>query len=188
MDPVSVLTGPEIVARMAAGSITISPTPAAAQIGSNSVDVHLGETLQTYNLTYAGPARIAVYGLDVRRLPPLEDAPRTGGAWLLVPGRVYLGVTIERVAAHGVTWMLGLRSSAGRLGLASLAGIGDDGFEGRITVELTVAQPLYLRPGMRLFQITFYDLIGERRPYAGRYQGATGVMPSLLGDDEGGAP
>ena len=59
------------------------------------------------------------------------------------------------------------------------AGRGDDGWPGPgrepapFTLEITVVHPTILRPGMRLAQLTFMRVEGDRRPYAGRYGEAT---------------
>lgn len=183
----SVLTGPEIETRVADGRIIIDPYD-PRWVGPNSLDLHLTE-LKYYDgfpPEWVEPIhrrRRAL--LDPEALRPLLPVRLTeDGRWALYPGTVYLGVTRERIGSYGTTWMLGLRSSAGRLGLCSLAGIGDDGFEGRPTVELTVAQPLLLRPGIRLFQVTFFELIGERRPHVGRYQKANDIQASKLMEGE----
>jgi len=177
----SVLTGPEIERRISIGDISVDPYD-PQWVGSNSLDLHLGEELMVYRREVGERLGIP---LDPENLPPLEPIPLFGhfdNRWILIPGRLYLGATKERVACQGLTWSLGLRSSAGRLGIDSLAGIGDDGFDGNITVELTVAEPLLLRPGARLFQLTFSTLVGERRPYAGRYQHSTGIIPSRMAE------
>ena len=171
----SVLSGPQIRFEIERGRITIDPTPEF--IGPNSVDLHLGGELKVY-----GPSMQGI--LNPAHPPPLQEhLPFTNGTqphWVLYPGKLYFGVTRERVACQGCTFHLDLRSSAGRLGLISHAGIGDDGWDGHLTVELSVVEPLLVWEGMRLFQLTFWDVVGERDPYKGRYQGATGIEPSKI--------
>jgi dCTP deaminase len=113
--------------------------------------------------------------------------PKTG--LILHPGALYLGSTVERTITKGcVPWMDG-RSSLGRLGVQihATAGRGDDGFgdpDGCTwTLEITVTHPVFVRPKLRVGQITFFDLIGERQPYRGRYSRQQGPAASRLFED-----
>lgn len=152
-------------------------------VGPNSLDVHLGPTLLAYAVD---PAAC----IDPLNPPPTYPVPLdVPGGWLLHPGRLYLGATQERVELHGlVAWVDG-RSSMGRLGVQChmTAGLIDDGFSGAITLEITVVHPTILRPGMRLAQLTFARVEGERQPYRGRYQSAAGPEASKYHRDGGGA-
>lgn len=149
-------------------------------VGPNSLDVHLGSTLLAYALD---PAE----DIDPLAPPPTYPVPRDVGGWRLRPGVLYLGATEERVELHGlVAWVDG-RSSVGRLGVQChmTAGLIDDGFAGAITLEITVVHPTILRPGMRLAQLTFARVEGERQPYRGRYQNAGGPEASKYPQDGG---
>jgi dCTP deaminase len=83
-----------------------------------------------------------------------------------------------------VPWLDG-RSSVGRLGISvhSTAGRGDDGFFGRWTLEVSVVHPVRVYPGMKVGQVTFFDLRGERRPYRGKYQNQDAAVASKLWED-----
>jgi dCTP deaminase len=203
---VSILTGPEIErvvtrtrADKAAGKrpgclpwIDVTPFD-PAMCGPNSYDVRLGDTLLTYDLTHS-PA------IDPNKPPPTKAKPLCDvrwcgcyGGWLLSPRRLYLGATAERIACHGVVPWIDGRSSVGRLGVSVhvTAGRGDDGWPGPgrepapFTLEITVVHPTILRPGMRLAQLTFMRVEGERRPYAGRYGEATAAPVASRFHQEG---
>lgn len=194
-DPGGVLTGPEISRQVGLGNIVIEPFDESL-VGPNSVDLHLGPELLVYgssesmNSTPADTLYANVrWGrsiddpLDPERLQPLLPVvPRSDGRWLLVPGRLYIGSTLERTETHGFLPVIDGRSSLGRLGVFAhvTAGRGDDGFCGRWTVEICVVEPVLLRPGGRYFQTTFHTLRGRRRPYAGRYQGDLGPVGSRI--------
>ena len=105
------------------------------------------------------------------------------GRWLLEAGRGYLGMTRERIAIpedcvgllHGI-------SSLGRFWLLihCTAGLIDGGFTGRLTLEIVpLAHSIYLRPGMRIGQITVHKLTAAAElPYDGRYQRDMDATPS----------
>jgi len=101
---------------------------------------------------------------------------------ILYPGVLYLGSTVERTITQGLVPCIEGRSSLGRLGLGShvTAGFGDDGFDGHWTLELTVVHPLRIYAGMKICQIAYTELTGERSPYKGKYQGQRGPRPSGL--------
>lgn len=191
----SVLTGPEIAYRVwrtreyKSRGFTADRAPALPWIdvepwrpdmcGPNSLDVHLGDTLIRYPL--ADTARGAF--LDPLKPPAEMVTVKTHdeGGWVLWPGTLYLGATAERVECHGVVPWIDGRSSVGRLGVSVhvTAGRGDDGWPGPgrepapFTLEITVVHPTILRPGMRLAQLTFMTVTGDRAPYRGRYGEAT---------------
>lgn len=174
-----ILTGTQIKNEMESGRIVIRPGD-DLNIGPNSVDVRLGEKLYVYNLCdypYLGR-----YILDSKNVPPLQELPKYNEGWLLKPGELYLGSTLEYTETHGFVPYLDGRSSLGRLGVFAhvTAGRGDDGFCGHWTVEIVVARPVVIYPRERYFQITYHEIRGERTPYAGRYQGDTSAAGSKI--------
>ncbi len=179
----SILSGPEIRRRVEADDgIRITPFN-PKNCGANSYDVHLGHRLLSYVTNPGQP-------IDPDRPPPVAEVPLgEGGRWLLTPGRVYLGCTMEYTETRGLVPVLYGRSSVGRLGLFihCTAGFGDDGFCGNWTLELVATQPVMVRPGMRIGQLIYHTLEGQQRPYQGRYQGDTGPVASRFHLPEGGA-
>lgn len=201
----SVLSGPEIVriiertrAELARG-IAVIRTPPEPEIdivpfrpdnvGPNSVDVRLSETLLVYRVArprslwdrirWAFGWRPCLDALSKNATERIEIPP---DGYVLRPGVLYLGSTIEKTTcANCVPWLDG-RSSVGRLGIQihMTAGRGDDGF-GELetqgcswTLEITCVHPVRIYPGMRIGQLTFLKLIGQRKPYRGRYSHQSG--------------
>lgn len=157
-----------------AGLIKVEPEP--KKIGPNSIDIHLGDTLQMYAPAEYEPPRMKPnvlnnrvrvrdpvsgathYAIDPKNPPPLRDVPKLDdGRWLLVPGQFYIGVTRERTYTRGVVPHLDGRSTCGRLSIEAhkTAGVGDNGFNGRWTLEIEATEPVLVAPGDRLFQIYF---------------------------------
>ena len=109
--------------------------------------------------------------------------------FILHPGEFVLGSTLERVRlGTDIVARLEGKSSLGRLGLLihSTAGFVDPGFDGYLTLELSnVANlPIAIHPGMRIGQISFYQMTTEaQHPYGSgeagsKYQGQRGPTPS----------
>jgi dCTP deaminase len=188
----AVLTGHEIERFMKESRkkkrIVIEPWP--AHIGPNSVDLHLGTEMLVYSqpkLQIVSPMSGGVIPvLDPNDLPDLLPMPVTeSGEWILEPGYLYLGHTAEYTETRGLVPYLDGRSSTGRLGVAGhvTAGRGDDEFMGQWTTEMFVIGPwaVALKPGMRLFQVTYHTIKGKRKKYNGRYQHSRGTIPSRYG-------
>jgi deoxycytidine triphosphate deaminase len=167
----SLLSGPEIEARIKAGEITIDPFDPDA-VGPNSVDLTLADVLRVYD------PRGAV--LDAKADNPTRLVPIPAGGIILTPGTLYLGATVERTACPGLVPCVETRSSYARLGLSAhlSAGFGDHGADLRWTLEITVVHPLRVYAGAKLVQVFFQELVGARRPYAGRYQHSAGPVAS----------
>lgn len=169
-----ILTGPEIRRQIDLGHIVIEPEPSV--IGPNSVDMTLGDKL----LVYAQRSS----GLDVRHPNPTQELQISEEGFVLQPGTLYLGSTMEMTYTPRHVPYVDGRSSTGRLGISvhATAGRGDVGFRGRWTLEITVVHPVRVYAGMRIAQITFHEVTGELQEYAGRYQGATDVEASKMSE------
>lgn len=175
------LTGPEIVRQMAQGRITIYPL-IPDRINPNSVDLTLDDRLLTYVVgDYETPC------LDLRTQPETKELRIPSGGWVLWPGKLYLGSTIEVVGSNHYVPSVEGKSSLGRFGMAChvTAGFVDVGWEGTLTLELTVVHPLRIYAGMRICQVCFHPVDGEIRLYRGKYQGDRGPVPSRSYKDFG---
>lgn len=169
------LTGNEIKLQVASGRIAIEPFDERC-IGPNSYDVHLSDTLLVYTEAVLDPKQDNRY--REIKIPP--------EGLVLLPGRVYLGSTVECTASPCHIPMYEGRSSLGRLGLEShkTAGFGDIGFNGTWTLEVSVVQPTRIYPGMRIGQLYWHNPDGEvLARYAGKYQGQRDATPSRLFQD-----
>lgn len=129
-------------------------------LGSNSYDLHLGNTLLIYDTNL----------LDAKKSNPtkLLHIDEKDGI-LLSPGELYLGVTQEIVYQDDkyVPAVEG-KSSIGRLGIFVhiTAGFGDVGFHGRWTLEIVVVKPIIIYAGMPICQIFWVAADGKcEKPY-----------------------
>lgn len=184
-----ILSRSSILDAIKAGDFEITPFD-EKHVGPNSIDLHLSdEPLKLYG---ASPLRSTFHELDAgdsapldpHNLPPLvpyfpHEDPK-GPYYLLMPGRLYLASTREHTRSRCFVPYVDGRSSTGRLGLAVhvTAGRGDVGFRGNWTLELFVVQPLIVRPGMRLAQLTLHTVAGDLTPYDGRYQDSVDAVGS----------
>lgn len=192
----SILTGPEIrriVERTKAAKRDGQPPPLPsieitpfdeANCGPNSYDVRLADTLLVYDTTHCD-------FLDMREPRRTKAFAIPDDGILLHPGTLYLASTVERTATAGLVPYLEGRSSVGRLGIFihATAGRGDDGFgmdrpDGcPWTLELSVVQPVRIYAGVRIGQLTYYTLEGERKPYRGKYAQDAGPAASRMHED-----
>ena len=107
------------------------------------------------------------------------EIPETG--YVLRPGVLYIGRTVERTATEKYIPMLNGRSSGGRLGISIhvCAGFGDIGFDGTWTLEITVVEPVIIYPNVEIAQVSYFTPCGSTdRKYRGRYYGQTDATAS----------
>lgn len=141
-----------------------------SRVQPSSYDVLLGNTFQQFRSEDLAMERL---------FDPLTEEPDMAtvvvpedGTITVWPGRFYLGATLERVwLGPNIAASLEGKSSLGRLGLSvhSTAGFIDPGFNGHITLEISLVsgtRPLILTPGMRIGQLTFHELLNPcKEPY-----------------------
>ncbi|MFD8778847.1 dCTP deaminase [Streptomyces sp. NPDC059916] len=169
-----ILTGPEIAQAAHDGRLTITPF-AADQVNPNSYNVRLGPTLLTYTTDV----------IDAHRPNPTTAVEIGDQGYVLQPGELYLGHTLEDVGSDTFVPLLFGRSSVGRLGLfvEITAPIGDIGFHGQWTLMLSPIRPLKVYAGMKIGQIMFFVSTGDIDPYRGKYQAAAGPQSSRYWQD-----
>ncbi len=148
-----ILTDTRILDEMEKGNIVIDPFDRKF-LGSNSYDVHLADSLAVYKDDV----------LDARehnRVTHFKITDHHG--FLLLPGRLYLGVTREYTETHNFVPFLEGKSSIGRLGvdIHSTAGKGDIGYCNTWTLEISVKQPVKIYAGMPIGQLIYFEVSGE---------------------------
>lgn len=168
-----ILTGPEIEREVAAGRISIDPFR-PEMVGPNSVDLHLGRNFAMIDGTHGNDVTsTGVWYIDSAQ--PFARTLRTiqPSGFILFPGKLYLASTEEVVGSEHYVPLIEGRSSIGRLGVGvhMTAGVGDLGFKGTFTLEITTVVPVKLYPGQRICQVLFFEPKGDIRLYQGRYQG-----------------
>lgn len=98
------------------------------------------------------------------------EIPEEG--YVLQPGILYIGRTVERTASDFYIPMINGRSSGGRLGISIhiCAGFGDVGFDGTWTLEISCVEPVKIYPNVEIAQVCYFKPVGKcGRLYRGRY-------------------
>jgi dCTP deaminase len=147
-----ILTDRQILAEIRRGTIVISPFNRRF-LGSNSYDVHLGVWLAMYTDEI----------LDAKKHNSVRRFRIPDDGIILVPSKLYLGVTKEYTETHRHVPFLEGKSSIGRLGIDihATAGKGDIGFCNTWTLEISVRQPVRIYAGMPIGQLIYFEVTGE---------------------------
>jgi dCTP deaminase len=164
-----ILTGLQIEKDVANGKIIIEPFFADA-LNPNSYNFHLGPHLLLYKNEI----------IDTQKEQPMYETAIPEDGYILQPGELYLGHTQEVMGSDYYAPFIFGRSSIGRLGLfvQITAPLGDIGFKGCWTLQLTPVRPTKVYVGMRIGQIFFIAPQGDISLYDGKYQSATGPRKS----------
>jgi len=147
-----ILTDTKILAEIEKGTIVISPFD-RLNLGTNSYDVHLGKHLAVY--------RSEILDAKIHNEVDRMEIPDEG--LILLPHRLYLGVTQEYTETHRHVPFLEGKSSIGRLGIDihATAGKGDIGFCNTWTLEISVKQPVRVYHGIPIGQLIYFEVSGE---------------------------
>ena len=147
-----ILSDKHILQEIEKGTIVIEPFKSEC-LGTNSYDVHLGKHLATYI------DRV----LDAKAHNKIQhfEIPKDG--FVLQPGTLYLGVTLEYTETHAHVPFLEGKSSTGRLGIDihATAGKGDVVFCNTWTLEISCAQPVRIYAGMPIGQLIYFAVDGK---------------------------
>lgn len=164
-----ILTGPEIKKEIESKRIVIEPYEERF-LNPNSYNLRL----------YSELLEIKEGILDMKKPTEYKKVVLTDEGFVLQPGKLYLGRTLEYTESHSYLPMLEGRSSIGRLGIFihATAGFGDVGFCGYWTLEISVVQPVRIYPDIPICQIFYNDVKGELMPYKGKYQRNEGIQVS----------
>lgn len=175
-------------------------------IGSNSIDVTLNNTIKTYL-----PCKIkkikhnnSVFKqivIDKKKLKKdfflrmdqknkvyEYKIPKKG--LILTPGILFLGATNEKAGSDNFIPMYEGRSSTARLGFQShlSAGFGDIGFKSNWTLEIIVVHPLLIFKNARIGQVYFHQveqnsidkLFKAKKEYNSKYNFQTKAQESKM--------
>ncbi len=187
----------DIIAALDAGRIRLDPRPDDSRINGVSVDLRLGDRFRVFSshqtpyIDLSG-SREEV-NAAVERVMSDEIVVGEGGRFVLHPGELALGITLESITLPDdlVGWLDG-RSSLARLGLMVhvTAHRIDPGWSGNIVLEFfnSGKLPLALRPGMAIGAMSFETLSGPaERPYTKRkdakYRDQSGPVASRISQD-----
>jgi dCTP deaminase len=163
----AILTKHEILARVKAGNIGISPALDAFQVQAHAVDLRLGFTFlipKVWRMTNEGREAFTIdplrdHGPEYFDVIELEQ----GQHFDLLPQEYVLVSTFESVKIpNDLMAVLYPRSSVNRKGLSvDLTGIIDSGYEGPLTLPIrnnTRSQVIQIHPGERICQLVFEQL------------------------------
>lgn len=131
------LVDADILAARAKGEIVITPWDDES-LGTNSYDVHLSQHLKVYHMF--DPEGYRINYIDCRRPTPCRSITIPPEGFVMHPGELYLGSTVEYTESNAHVPHINGKSSVGRLGLHvhATAGTGDVGFRGHWTLEMYV--------------------------------------------------
>jgi len=152
-----ILSDKEILKAIDEGAILIEPYDRSC-LGTNSYDVHLSQHLATYQ----DPI------LDARKHNPTEHFEIGEEGFVLQPGILYLGSTLEYTETHTTVPFLEGKSSVGRLGIDihATAGKGDVGFCNHWTLEISCVHPVRVYAGMPIGQLIYFRVDGDIENYS----------------------
>lgn len=145
-------------------------------LNPNSYNLRLYNELLVYEEEY----------LDMKNNNKTKKITIPEEGFILKPGKLYLGRTLEYTETNNYVPMLEGRSSVGRLGLYIhvTAGFGDVGFKGYWTLEIHCVEPIKIYPNVEICQIYYHTIEGKWLEYnSGKYQNNKGIQPSLLYKD-----
>lgn len=147
-----ILTDKKILEEIENGKIKIEPF-STESLGTNSYDVHLGKHLATYKDDI----------LDAKKHNEINHFEIPEDGIILLPSKLYLGVTKEYTETFDYVPFLEGKSSIGRLGIDihATAGKGDVGFCNYWTLEISVKQPVRVYAGMPIGQLIYFKIDGE---------------------------
>ncbi|MCO5247953.1 MAG: dCTP deaminase [Chitinophagales bacterium] len=147
-----ILTDKSILEEIEIGNIVIEPFDIKA-LGTNSYDVHLSKHLAVYTEEI----------LDAKKSNHIErfEIPEEG--FVIQPGTLYLGSTLEYTESHAHVPFLEGKSSIGRLGIDihATAGKGDVGFCNHWTLEISCIKPVRVYAGMPVGQLIYFVVEGS---------------------------
>jgi dCTP deaminase len=146
-----ILSDTRILDYIHTGEIVITPFD-PRNMGGNSYDVHLSSHFAQY----------IDKEIDAKAHNKIHHFEIGEEGFVLQPGELYLGSTVEYTETHIHVPFLEGKSSTGRLGIDihATAGKGDVGFCGYWTLEISTSIPVRIYPGMPIGQLIYYKVEG----------------------------
>ncbi|MEU3165742.1 hypothetical protein [Streptosporangium sp. NPDC006930] len=169
-----ILTGAQILAEVEVGRIHIDDFD-AERLEPNSYGFRLAEDILTYEKKV----------IDCYELPEAVHTTMGSDGTVLEPGRLYLGSTMEAMGSpHHAATLYACRS-ASTLGIwiQYSAPLGHSGAVFPWTLEIKVAHPVRVYPGMIIGKLAFWTMQGSAINYDGRYTGSSSAVASRFSLD-----
>lgn len=143
------------------------------QLGVNSYNLCLANELLVYRNTV----------LDMAQKQLTDSILIPSNGFTLNPGELYLGTTVENTATNTFVPILEGRSSLARLGIFVhvSAGLGEVGFDGHWTLEITCIKPIVIYPGIEICQV-YFQTVSEDHDlcHSAKYQGKSKPVQSKI--------
>jgi len=158
-----IFTDQQILKSIETGGIVIEPF-SRNKLGTNSYDVHLSKNLAVYRSRE----------LDAKKHNEIDHFEIGEEGFVLQPGTLYLGATLEYTETHNSVPFLEGKSSIGRLGIDihATAGKGDVGFCNTWTLEISCVQPVRIYANMPIGQLIYFKIDGEIENYYNKKKNA----------------
>lgn len=169
------LTGEEIIKEVENGNITITPFK-KEYVNPNSYNMTLSDELLVYTDDVLDCAK--------NNNTKIIKIPKEG--LILAPGTLYIAKTNEITKTDKYASQISGRSSIGRVGLTihTCAAMGNIGYEGSWSLDITCVRPTRIFAGMQLCQIYFWPIEGKiNKKYSGKYQKKQDITPSKSYED-----
>lgn len=169
-----IVTAKRILEQINKGNIVISPFE-ESRLDVNSYSFRLGHEIIEYDNSIVDSC-----------MPSKENhivIPEDG--YMLKPERFYLGATLERMGSSTCASELYANFSTAACGIfiQTSAPLGHTGAIINWTLEIVVAQPVIVYPGMNIGKICFWENYGELVSYQGRYHDSDNVVASRIYQD-----
>lgn len=188
-----ILTGPEIIRQVALGNIEISDFD-TKRVNPNSYNLRLHNELLCYTSEQEDDQpKCSIsdlmlkcsnfFYIDMKKKNKTAMITMPESGFILMPGQLYLGRTMERTRIDGFAPQIEGRSSIARLGIDvhKTAGWGDNGFDNFWTLEITATIPVKIYPFVDFCQIIFMTLEGDQSmKYKGKYQKTNNIDGSKI--------
>lgn len=169
-----ILSGFKIEEEVKNGNITTSPFD-ENNINPNSYNYTVGDFLYVYEDEILDPKK----NMKVKKIDIHDDGI------ILYPQKLYLGYTKEIIGSDVYIPQITGRSSTGRIGLfvQITSDLVDIGFKGNLTLQFHATQPVKIYKGMKIGQVTFWNIYGDINLYNGKYQNSKGPNKSQIYKD-----
>ncbi|MER5553532.1 deoxycytidine triphosphate deaminase [Streptomyces sp. NPDC002793] len=169
-----ILSGPEILSEVRAGRIHIGDF-VPERLEPNSYGFRLADDILRYEQEV----------IDCFEPPKAEHLKMGPEGMVLEPGRFYLGGTMESMGSPHYAATLYACRSASTLGIwiQFSAPLGHSGAIFPWTLEMKVAHPVRVYPGMVIGKLAFWSMQGEAAGYDGKYTGSTSAVASRFSQD-----
>lgn len=165
----AILTRPDILKRLAAGDLRLTPEPDRFQLQPHALDLRLGYKFlipRNWKVDEKGRCamKVSIDDIEMHREQFDEVELKPGQFFELLPNEFVIATSLERIEMNASDLMALLfpRTSTNRRGInLSLSGIIDCGYKGSLIFPMKNEagdQVLRVYPGERVCQVIFQDL------------------------------